>query len=286
MAFDKREYEKRIRQLIRQAKDADPEATRVALKALRGAHDELLREISGLPSEASSYSRYQLDGLRRATERAMEDFERHLKAEIVQAQEEKFMGARENVDRILRDAIGAPATLADLSQAQLRIAQGYTADLVTGLSEAAKARLNATLRRAFLGGQSVTDIIKEIGRNIGEGEFGVISRRAQTIYRTEVLRVSSMATQARLEQAVERGIPAQKMWVHAGTPARVRMYHIIINRQVVPVDESFAGSGPNGEDLMFPRDPSGAAADTVNCGCQMFPWVEGFEKFGGLTTPA
>jgi len=76
------------------------------------------------------------------------------------------------------------------------------------------------------------------------------------------------------------------MWVHAGAPVRVRAYHMQINRAVVPVDETFAGSGPNGEDLMYPRDPAGSAADTVNCGCQMFPWVEGFEKFKGLTTPA
>jgi len=285
--FDKREYEKRIRELIRQAKDVSPEATRAALKALQGAHDEVLREIAGLPSEASSYSRYQLQGLRRATERAMEDFERHLKSEITGAQNEKFLAGRENVDRTLRDAISAPATLADLSRTQLLVAQGYTADLVTGLSAAAKARLNSTIQRAFLGGQSVTDIIKEIGRSLGDGQFGIISRRAETIYRTEVLRVASMATQARLEQAVERGVPVQKMWIHAGMPARVRWYHRAIDREVASVHETFAGSGPNSDDdLMYPLDPKGAAADTVNCGCIAIPWVESFAKFAGVTTPA
>jgi len=286
MPIDRREYEKRIRDLIRQAREADPMAMRIAQRSLKQAHAELLREIAGLPSEASSYSRHQLDGLRRATERAMEDFDRHLKSEITSAQADKFLEGRENVDRTLRDAIGTPAMLADLSRTNLLLAQGYTADLVTGLSEAAKARLNATLRRAFLGGQSVTDIIKQIGRSIGEGEFGVISRRAQTIYRTEIMRISSLASQARLEQALERGVPVQKMWIHAGTPVRVRVYHLAINREVAPVDESFPGSGPNGEDLMFPGDPAGEAADTVNCGCVMMPWVESFAKFAGVTTPA
>jgi hypothetical protein len=280
------QYEARIRELVAQARTSDRQAATAARQALAQAHDDLLREIARLPSDASSYSRYQLTELRRATERAMDDFDRRLASTIQSAQASTYGTNGEGVDRILRDAIGAPPSLLGLDPNRLLIAQGYTADLVTNLSNEARTRLNATLSRAFLGGQSVTDIIKDIGRAVDGGQFGVISRRAETIYRTEVLRVGSMATQARLEQAVANGIPAKKMWVHAGTPVRVRMYHLGINRAVVDVDETFAGSGPNGEDLMYPRDPGGAAADTVNCGCQIFPWVEGFEKFGGVTTPA
>jgi hypothetical protein len=286
MAMTREEIRRRIRDLIDQAKGADREATARVREALGQAHEELIRQIAGLPDDPSSYARYQLQELRRATERAMEEFDRRLASALKGAQADSFGQARENVDAVLRDAVGAPASLADLSRTQLLVAQEYSADLVRGLSQAGRDRLNSTLSRAFLGGQSVTDIIKEIGRTVGDGQFGIISRRAETIYRTEVLRMQSIGTQARLEQAVERGVPAQKMWVHAGVPARVRVYHVLINRQVVPVEETFAGSGPNGEDLMFPRDPSGAAEDTVNCGCQMFPWVAGFEKFGGITTPA
>jgi len=286
MAMTREEIRRRIRDLIDQAKGADREASARVREALGQAHEELIRQIAGLPDDLSSYARYQLQELRRATERAMEEFDRRLASALKGAQADSFMAGRENVDGILRDAVGAPASLADLSRTQLLVAQDYSADLVRGLSQAGRDRLNSTLSRAFLGGQSVTDIIKEIGRTVGDGQFGIISRRAETIYRTEVLRMQSIGTQARLEQAVERGVPAQKMWVHAGVPARVRVYHVVINRQVVPVEETFAGSGPNGEDLMFPRDPSGAAEDTVNCGCQMFPWVAGFEKFAGLTTPA
>jgi hypothetical protein len=286
MAINKAEFERRVRELINQARRADRSATAAARQALESAHGELLREIAQLPPDASSYSRYQLDQLRRATERGMEDFDRLLAGDLRTSQETAFQQSRENTDRILTDAIGTPASFADLNRAQLLAAQGYSADLVKGLSDFGRDRLNATLRRAVLGGQSVTDIIRDIGRSIGDGQFGIISRRAETIYRMEVLRMASMATQARLEQAVDRGIAAKKMWVHAGTPVRVRQYHLRINRAVVPVDEQFSGSGPNGEDLMFPRDPAGAAEDTINCGCQMFPWVDSFAKFAGITTPA
>jgi Phage Mu protein F like protein len=290
MAIDRAEFERRVRELVQQARSADKAATAAARAALDRAHLELIRQIAQLPADASSYSRFQLQDLKRATERAMEEFDRQLTGELKTAQADGFAQGKETVDRTLTDSIGTPASLADLSQAQLIVAQGYSADLVKGLSEAGRARLNATLSRAFLGGQSVTEIMRQIGRSIGQGEFGVISRRAETIYRTEVLRIQSIATQARLKQANDRGVPAKKMWVHAGAPFKPRVWHLAVNRQVKPVDEPFEipGGGPGGasEELMFPRDPAASAENTVNCGCQVFPWLDSFEKFAGLTAPA
>ena len=207
MAMTREEIRRRIRDLINQAKGVDSRANAAVGEALGQAHNDLLRQIAGLPENASSYARYQLQELRRACERAMEEFDRRLASAVKAAQADSFGQARENVDATLRDAVGAPASLADLSRTQLLVAQDYSADLVRGLSQAGRDRLNSTLSRAFLGGQSVTDIIKEIGRTIGDGQFGIITRRAETIYRTEVLRMQSIATQARLEQAVERGVP-------------------------------------------------------------------------------
>lgn len=286
MAMTQREFEARLRELVRKSRTFDRDALRASRDALRQAHTELLRQLAQLPDDASSYSRLQLTELARATERAMEEFDSRLSSNLEGAQANAQGESKEFVDRILRDAAGAQAPFIDLSRTQLLIAQDYSAALVKNLSREGQTRLDATLRRAFLGGQSQTEIIKQIGRSVNSGEFGVISRRAQTIYRTEVGRIQAAATQARLEQMVENGIPAKKMWVHAGTPVRVRFYHTAINRAVVEVPERFHGSGPNGQDLMYPRDPGGAAADTINCGCQMFPWIDEFKKFGGVTTPA
>src|SRR5690348_3016558 len=122
MAIDKKEFERRVRDLIVQARDVDREAVKAALKALDAAHAEVIRDIAGLPPEASSYTRFQLDGLKRAVERAMEDFDRILKSEIKTAQSDGFAQGKENVDRVLLDSIGTPASLADLSRAQLLIA--------------------------------------------------------------------------------------------------------------------------------------------------------------------
>ena len=290
MALSSDEIRKRVRELIRQAHGADVAANKAARAALEGAHKEILSQIARLPADASSYSRFQLQELKRAVERASEDFDRLLTGELKSAQESAFDRGKETVDRTLTDAIGAPPSIAGLSRTQLLVSQSYSADLVKGLSGAMRDRLNATLSRAFLGGKSVTEIMTEIGRSIGQGNFGIVSRRAETIYRTEVLRIQSIATQARLEQAVARGVDAKKMWVDAGTTAKPRPWHLAINRQVQPVNDPFEipAGGPGGasEKLMFPRDPAASAENTVNCGCQEFPWLDSFEGISGLTTPA
>ena len=60
----------------------------------------------------------------------------------------------------VQTALGIDAsTVAGISESALAIAQGYTADLISGLTKDAAATLNAAIQRAFLGGQSVSDVI-------------------------------------------------------------------------------------------------------------------------------
>src|SRR5690349_7678514 len=118
MAINKQEFDRRLRVLISQARNVDTNAVKAALKALDTAHREIIRDIAALPADASSYSRFQLEGMKRAIERAMEDFDRILKSEIKQAQADAYGQGKDNVDRLLIGDIGTPATLADLSRTQ------------------------------------------------------------------------------------------------------------------------------------------------------------------------
>ena len=47
-----------------------------------------------------------------------------------------------------------------------------------------------------------------------------------------------------------------------------------IDGQLRDPDKPFSAAGAS---LMFPRDTSGPAAETVNCGCQSLPWMESWE---------
>ena len=281
------EYAARIRELIDGAKSIDADAAKAAIKALAEAHSEILREIAALPTDADGkvgYSRYQLQQLQRAVERAMNEFQRQFDSETKAAMASQFQRGSAQIDKMLTDAIGVQPALTVLPRHNLIIAQDYTADLVTGLSTSAKAQLNAVLRRSALGGQSVDSIMRQIGKSIGDGEFGKISRRAETIYRTEVSRMGHAAGQARLSEASDTVDGLEKQWIHAGWGEKhPREYHEAIHGQHVPVDETFAGSGPNSDDdLMYPGDPAGAAEDTINCLCDVTAWTPAMEKWAPL----
>jgi hypothetical protein len=282
-----REYAARIRKLGEDAKNIDAAAGMAALDSLREAHVEVLRSIAALPTGSEggvSYSRHQLEQLRRAIERSMDEFSRQMTSTTKTAMEDKFQAGSGQVDAMLKDAIGVQPALTILPRHNLVIAQDYTADLVTGLSESAKAKLNAVLRRSALGGQSVDSIMRQIGKSIGEGEFGKISRRAQTIYRTEVGRMAHAAAQSRMEEAAESVEGLEHQWVHCGfLETHPRGYHLMIHGEHVPVDEPFPGSGPNSDDdLMYPGDAAGAAEDTINCMCDTTAWTPMMEKFAPL----
>ncbi len=169
-------------------------------------------------------------------------------------------------------ATGAVSSQIVISLPALIISQGYSADLVEGLSDEARAALNLVLRRSCLGGQSVQEIIAQIGKAIGEGELGTPSRRAQTIYRTEVGRMAHMGEQARMELAARNVPKLEKQWVASICPIRS---HQAINGAHVPIRGKFM---IDGEELMFPYDPAASSRNTVGCTCVIMSWTQGFER--------
>lgn len=89
---------------------------------------------------------------------------------------------------------------------------------------------------------------------------GFDETRATTIARTEVHGAMQKGTVAGYEQS---GVQI-KIWVWAqGVNGGVREDHLSIDGEEVPIDHVFS----NG--LMFPGDPDGDPADTVNCECSI-----------------
>lgn len=173
-------------------------------------------------------------------------------------------------------ATGAVPSLIVISLTALIISQGYSADLVEDLSDDARAALNLVLRRSCLGGQSVQEIIAQIGKAIGEGELGTISRRAQNIYRTEVGRMAHMGEQARMELAARNMPKLEKQWVASTCPLRS---HQAINGAHVPIREKFT---IDGDELMFPYDPAASSRNTVGCACSIMPWTQDIERLAPM----
>ena len=97
-----------------------------------------------------------------------------------------------------------------------------------------------------------------------------IKYRAETIARTEALRAVSIGNRAALDQMINNAdVDTEKLrrfWHYTGD-SRTRQAHRDIpgmNKEGRRLDEPFQTPlGP----LMFPRDPSGSSANTVQCRC-------------------
>lgn len=116
----------------------------------------------------------------------------------------------------------------------------------------------------------------DIGRAEGLGQAGIAKRileqsptigyqRAALIARTEVHSASNYGS---IKQAEDTGLDMLKEWIAAGG-SRTRDSHRAMRRQdPIPLNEKFiVGSGKTRSEMMYPGDPDGHPAETINCRC-------------------
>ena len=93
--------------------------------------------------------------------------------------------------------------------------------------------------------------------------------RAEVIARTESINALRSGQYQAIEQALEtEGVQeaeAVKVWDSSGD-ARTRPEHAMADGQAVPMSQPFMVGG---EPLMYPGDPAGSAANTIQCRCIM-----------------
>lgn len=168
------------------------------------------------------------------------------------------LGARD-VASYFRDSIG-------LTPGQWDAVNNYRQLLETGSREALDRdlrdrRFDRTVQRGDLSGA-------QIDRMVTRYRDRSLQWRAETIARTEMLRVLNQANQEGLQQVVEQvGIDrarVERVW-RATKDHRTRDTHWAMDRQVRGIDEPFLS--PSGALLMHPGDPRAPASETVNCRC-------------------
>lgn len=266
------EFAGRMADALRQSKKLEGEALRRALALLKDAHKDIVGRIAA--AKADSFSQFQLNAIKREIEQRLAELNRQLASEVAAAQAKAFDLGVKQADSALQFALGTPPALGGVDRSLLGIAQNYSADLIKGLVDSQRAKLTSTLQRAVLGGQDLTEIVREIGATLNSGMTRASTARALTIARTEILRMESLAQQSRFEQAVAGGAEMKKQWFHVVEP-NPRESHLAAHGTVVDVDKPFV---IDGEELMFPRDPSASAGNSINCRCRMVPFVPGLSK--------
>ena len=139
-----------------------------------------------------------------------------------------------------------------------------------------KKKITAQVSRSISNGTSFAQTAKQLANHTRIGYNNAIR-----IARTEGHRIQCAATMDTMHSAKERGADVVKQW-DATLDGLTRESHVAVDGEIRELDKSFS----NGLD--YPGDPSGGAAEVVNCRCavlQRARWaLEGeFTKWNNFT---
>ena len=148
-----------------------------------------------------------------------------------------------------------------MNQEQIAAAIQHETNLSSGLY---KAFDTADLQKKIAGeisrGFTVGSSFSEIARNVSA--YANISRNnAARIVKTEGHRITETAAYHAQQKAKDRGADVVKIW-DASLDAKTRESHVKVDGEIREIGKKFS----NG--LMFPGDPSGKAAEVINCRCR------------------
>jgi len=236
---------------------------------LEGVRQEVAARIAGTEWEV-----YAINSLRQAVDRAVRDFEARWNPELNTALENHFKAGADIIDSPLQVA-GIRLAAPELSYEALEIAQGYSADLIKGVSGDLRKSINGEIVRGITGEKTPFQVMTAIGRTIDKGRFKTVTLRAETITRTELARINSLARQARIDAIVNgTDVKFVKRWISSGK-ARPRPRHAMNNGMELPIKEKFPGvAGP----IPYPHAPGISPDDAINCGCVHVLDVDNWDK--------
>ena len=252
-------YERRIKDLIeRFGKLADGEVKNV-LAILENARREIAARVASTPWEAQ-----HIPELKAAVETAIDGFRQQYLTDQADALTNVWNAGIDMVDAPLA-AAGIRAAAPELSRASLEILQGYSTDLIEGLAAEAAKNVKNAVTMGVMGQKTLHEVMKDVSLALDDkGILGKVSRRAETITRTEMGHVNSWAREARMQAVAAAGTdPAvrwRKKWIDSGK-AHPRMDHLALDGVTVDLDEDFPGGIP------YPHAPGLPASQSINCGC-------------------
>lgn len=160
-------------------------------------------------------------------------------------------------------------------QLDSKISQGLYSRLGEDIA-VLKKKIAAQVSRGVATGMSYQQVAQQLA-----GYTNIGYNNAIRIARTEGHRVQCQSGMDACHKAEEMGANVVKQW-DAALDARTRDSHAKVDGEIRELDKPFS----NG--LMFPGDPSGAAAEVINCRCALLQrarWAVGgsFTKMNNFT---
>lgn len=135
-----------------------------------------------------------------------------------------------------------------------KIVEGYYNHLGVNYDKLKKT-ITQEISRGIASGLPYSDIARNINNVSSSGLYN-----AKRIARTEGHRIQQTSSRDAQYAAKEKGCDVVKQW-DASLDGRTRDSHARVDGEIRELDEKFS----NG--LMFPGDPSGSAAEVINCRC-------------------
>lgn len=235
---------------------------RSALELVRA---EIRRLLNAQPSE---WRLQQLGLLRREIDDALGRLEGRIGAIWTEGSAATWSAGIALVERPLISA-GVTLRFQAVSDGQLLGMRSFLTNRIADITQQAQMRIEQQLRLVIGGVSAPAEAVSGIDRVLG----GRTRSRAITITRTELGRAYSVATQLRLAQAARTVSGLKKQWRRSGK-IHSRLTHDAADGQIREVDQPF---DVGGEQLMYPRDPTASARNTINCGCTQLPYKDDWE---------
>ncbi len=267
MSADSRAEAARRAQLLRYTQ-LQRRQRELIIRALEESKAAVLKSLTGQPSD---WQRYRLRTIEQAIDGALTRF-----------QARQIGNWTEGVDiawALGQSLVESPLTAAGFSGAFNRLDDRLLTSIrtfmvrkISDITIAQRTAITAQLNLAATGGQPIGAAIAGISQ-----VFAGDRQRAITITRTELGRAHSAATYLRLKQAAERDPDLKKQWRRSGK-LHSRQTHDHADGQVKEVNDWFLIGG---EKMLYPRDPTASAKNTINCGCTMLP----FKKSWAVVDP-
>ncbi|MBU1067672.1 phage head morphogenesis protein [Patescibacteria group bacterium] len=265
-----RAFRRKISGLIKNANRLKDTEVKKIIQLLNAARRDVAATVA-----STEWQAYRLPQMKAAIERAMQTFGDKYGVDLRDAQREFWGLGVDMTDLPLRE-VGISVAIPEIDTTVLSVMQGFSSDLVTGLTQDAVKKINTELTLGLMGQKSPYEVMETIGRNLKDKSiFKSIAHRADTIVRTEAGRVLEAAGQARKEAAAAAVPGLQKQWYYGHSPKMPRLDHMAADGQIRDVDEPF---NVGGEQLMYPRDPAGSPGNTINCGCTSLPYHPSWDE--------
>lgn len=273
-----------LQQIIRQKDRWLITGPEKVIKLLRELRKQVLDEIGR--AAISGWQQHQLKETLAAIERAADDYTRRIQAELGIDLRKFWDLGQESVYKPLN--AGGVYTGFNISRETLNVLSDFTYHKIAGVTGAAFDKIKAELTLGVLGGKTPQQVAEAVGAQLnGPSIFASIEARAETIAKTELGRVYSMAAEQRRQQAADYVDGLVKIWDHAGHPRNPRWSHLAVHGQEVPVGEPFKLRDENGYRLMYPHDPNAHISEVINCGCDAVTWKQSWgERPEGLRKAA